>query len=321
MLLGSSFRQLIHPIEGKVMPEKLHYPEVRRHELVSSQVAQTFSINVLLPLQSHDEITRFPVVYVADGNLFFDIFKGLTQIEQMGGDPDCRYILVGIGYPGDGVAAGMILRGRDFTFAGYPQLALGRLTVDLTPIEGALLARPESPDVGGADDFQRFLGEELIPFIDANYPTLAGDRTYFGHSAGGAFGLYTMLTRRHLFGNYIVSSPAMTYNGTAGSGIVYDRYDFLFDRMREFAASGKSLAGTKLRLSVGTEEEFEETYRQFELTSSAYRMAALLRHLSLPGLDFSFKAFAGEGHQSAPIPAFRWGVSEMACRPPDPSSS
>jgi predicted alpha/beta superfamily hydrolase len=64
------------------MQEKRHYPEVLVHELVSSHVAQTFSIKVLLPLQHHGESTRFPVVYLTDGNFFFDIFKGMAQADQ-----------------------------------------------------------------------------------------------------------------------------------------------------------------------------------------------------------------------------------------------
>jgi predicted alpha/beta superfamily hydrolase len=36
-----------------------------------------------------------------------------------------------------------------------------------------------------APEFLRFIREELIPMIDANYPTIKGDRGFFGDSLGG----------------------------------------------------------------------------------------------------------------------------------------
>ncbi len=61
-----------------------------------------------------------------------------------------------------------------------------------------------------AADFVRFFREELIPFVEQNYRTSKGDRTLFGHSLGGQFTLYTLLTTQtELFENYIACAPAV----------------------------------------------------------------------------------------------------------------
>ena len=45
----------------------------------------------------------------------------------------------------------------------------------------------------GADTFYAVLRDELLPHIEAAWPTDPGDRTLVGHSNGGVFGMYTAL--------------------------------------------------------------------------------------------------------------------------------
>jgi hypothetical protein len=51
--------------------------------------------------------------------------------------------------------------------------------------------------------------DELMPFINANYPTDPADRAYLGHSRGGLFGLYTLFTKPDTFTRYIIGSPTI----------------------------------------------------------------------------------------------------------------
>ena len=55
------------------------------------------------------------------------------------------------------------------------------------------------------DNFIRFLGDELIPFVDKNYRT-SGFRTVAGQSASSAFAAYSFLKQPSLFDAYILSS-------------------------------------------------------------------------------------------------------------------
>jgi len=58
------------------------------------------------------------------------------------------------------------------------------------------------PGTGGADQFQRFVSEEWVPFIEEKYNG-NGTKILVGHSFGGAFALYSMMTDPDLFDAYI----------------------------------------------------------------------------------------------------------------------
>jgi hypothetical protein len=238
------------------------------------------------------------------------------------------FILVGIGYPGKGQFAGLSLRTRDFTHADYPKSDRHGDKLNW-PIEGVEVVEEGTKDAGGAEDFQRFIGEELIPFVDQSYPTIPGDRTYFGHSGGGFFGLYTMLTQTQLFRNYIVSSPGLSYSGELPGGYQYQNYEFGLHVVRDFLASGRSLEGIKLYLSVGTEEDFQPLYfgepptlggpetnaflysGHFQLTASVFRLASILKNAAIPGLKLMVESFPGEIHMSVYPIAFIHGVQAV----------
>ena len=283
-----------------------YYPPVETHLIPSRHVAQTFKVQVMQPIQQRGETSRFPVVYATDGNLTFDMLKGISHILQHTGTDAPRFVLVGIGYPGDSPMAGAILRGRDFCFEGYP-----RFSRQDPSMEGVAMPEETARQFYGGEDFQAFIAEELIPLVDEQYPTSIGDRTYFGHSAGGGFGLYTLLRRPALFRNYILSSPGLGFHGTTSAGIDYDRYDFALEETRRFITSAKSLDGNRVYLSVGTEEEFESTLANWQLTSNCYRLTALLKSAAIPGLELLSESFAGETHATAWPMAFMHGIQAV----------
>jgi len=283
-----------------------YVPPVATHLIESSYVAQTYKIQVALPSMKRGERTRFPVVYVTDGNRIFDLFKGIAHIIQATGRDAPRFILVGIGYPSDSPRAGAVLRTRDFMFAGSP-----KFDPKPPPVEGVLLPRKGTKALFGGEDFQRFIAHELIPLIDASYPTTPDARSYFGHSGGGSFGLSSLFSNPQLFDNYIISSPCVQFHGESSGGVMYENFDFLLREARRFIASGISLAGINLYLSVGSEEEFEPGTQRYQLTSSFYRMAALLKDAHLPGLRLVTEAFAGETHMTVWPMAFMHGLQAV----------
>jgi len=52
---------------------------------------------------------------------------------------------------------------------------------------------------GHAERFLEFIENELIPFIDRQYRTMASDRSLLGHSYGGGFAIYALAERPSLF--------------------------------------------------------------------------------------------------------------------------
>jgi uncharacterized protein len=284
-----------------------YFPLGDTHFIRSNHVRQTYKVQVMLPMQRRGETRRFPVVYTTDGNAIFDVFRGLSWLMQAYRPDAPAFILVAIGYPGDAPVTGEILRGRDLTFPGCPNWFSGFEV----PWEGIPAPEDNTKDFGGGEDFRRFIGDELIPFIDEHYETFPGDRTYFGHSVGGAFGLFILFTQTRLFKNYIVSSPALAYHGETAGGMHYDGHDFMLRRAQEFITESKSLAGIRLYMSVGTEEELEPLIANWHFTSSFYRMTAYLRMAAIPDLKLMTEVFAGETHATVWPLAFMHGVQAV----------
>ncbi len=291
------------------------FPPIETHLIRSKHVRQTFKIQVMRPGRKRGSTTRYPVVYATDGNWTFDMFKSLAYLLQLTDRDAPPFILVGICYPSDFAHAGMQLRVRDFTAPPYPRWGDNwsewlKKHYD-SGYEGVLLPEPGSKDFHGGEDFRNFIGEELIPFIDAKYETLPGERTYFGHSGGGFFGMYTMLTRPQTFKNYIVSSPGVIYHGEGPGGVRLDNNEFGLQMVRDFAASGKSLDGIKLYLSAGAEEESEPAVANWRLTSSLERLAKVFKDAAIPGLTLMSEIFPGESHITVWPIAFCHGVQAM----------
>lgn len=287
--------------------EARHYfPRVESHLLTSKYVAQTFKVQVMQPMRERDAEQPVPVIYATDGNLAFDVLKGIAYSIQRSPSDAPPFMVVGIGYPEDCPLAGSVLRARDFTFPGYPQLAMKPPT-----IEGVLQAAAGTKTYLGGEDFQQFIEQELIPFVDDRYATARDERIYFGHSAGAGFGLYTLFKRPELFKHYIISSPSLTYHGTSTAAVKYDNYDFLIREARRFVESGKALRGTRLYMSVGSEEEFEPTYMAWQLTSSFHRLAALLRANAVAGLELITEVFPQETHMTVWPGAYIHGIQAV----------
>jgi uncharacterized protein len=288
------------------MSARVDFPAAETHLIPSKYVHQTFKVQVMRPPQRRGETSRYPVVYVTDGNAIFEMFKAISILIQMSEHDAPPFILVGIGYPSDYPHAGALLRVRDFSFPRYP-----RFQLPTPPWEGVIAVEPGKMDVDGGEDFQQFIEDELIPFIDEKHETIPGDRTYFGHSGGGSFGLFTLLTKSHLFKNYVISSPALSYHGEAAGGHRYENYDFALDQAKEFIGSGRSLDGIRVYISAGAQEEFEPNLAPWRITSSVYRFVAQLKAAAIPGLQVMSEIFPGETHMTAWPIAFIHGVQAM----------
>lgn len=81
--------------------------------------------------------------------------------------------------------------------------------IELTP---TVLKTWNAP-TGGADKFLAFFKEELIPYINKNYPS-NGDNTLWGHSLGGMFVTYAMLQEPGLFKSFIAADPSYWWDNS-----------------------------------------------------------------------------------------------------------
>lgn len=160
---------------------------VETFTIESETLDRDFHIYVRLPRDYHQTDCRWPVVYLLDGGILFPMLAPLQLMMEFD-ELAPPAVLVGISYGGLGFANGN-LRSTDYTAPA-----------------------PEPDYFGGADHYQRFLADELIPRIKTDYRVDHDNSLVLGQSLGGQFTLYTALTRPALFGAYLSINPALNRN-------------------------------------------------------------------------------------------------------------
>ncbi len=145
-------------------------------------------ILVYLPENYKDSTTKYPVLYVLDGNDYFlpsiGIMEYLAMYNQL---PEM--IVIGIPHK---------MRFKE-----------------LTPTKTNRI-----PSGGGIDDFMTFIKKELIPYVEKNYRTQPF-RIFSGHSLGGLGVLYAFLNEPDMFNAYIGISSSVYWD----EGIMLKRAD------------------------------------------------------------------------------------------------
>lgn len=133
--------------------------------------------------EEFDNTKQYPVIYVLDASQHFYVVTGMLKQLLPWQIPNS--ILVGIKNTD---------RTRDFTHTNVP-----------------FQRGQESETSGGANNFIKFIDEELKPFIDNKYPT-ENNNTIIGHSTGGLFVLYSYLHHENSFDNYLAIDPSLWWD-------------------------------------------------------------------------------------------------------------
>ncbi|HET9446767.1 MAG TPA: alpha/beta hydrolase-fold protein [Steroidobacteraceae bacterium] len=273
----------------------LFIPAIEAHALPARRIDQTFEIRVMQPLLRRGETTRFPVLYLTDANAHFGMTSAIAQQLQLAGEVG-RFILVGIGYPGDHALVGELLRRRDLIPARRRKLSEVTLA---RRVAGVL--QPAQEKVGEADNFIAFIREQLIPFVNERFSTAPEARGYAGHSLGGGLGAHALLAHPDLFDRCILASPSLTFDGD----------EYLLDEAREFAAASRLRA--RVFIGVGEEEENSTvaSIAKARFVSSARRLAEILRSSAGGSTDLYLRIYAGETHSSVWPFAFTHGLRRL----------
>jgi len=154
-------------------------------------------------------------------------------------------------------------------------------TRDLTPPAPSDTTRVY-PQSSGADYFLKFIGDELMPYIDKNYRT-SPYSTLVGHSYGGLFVIHTLLTRPDLFDSYISISPSLQWD----NGGLVPKAENLFENNPELKG--------KLYMTLGNEGG--------QMLGNVWRFAAQLEEKSPDTFEWEFALMENETHGSIPHPS------------------
>jgi uncharacterized protein len=166
-------------------------PRSAQLTLESATLDRVYDLYVKLPPgydSSGNANLRYPVLYLNDATYNFQVAAGITHL-PMNAETIENIILVGIGYAHGSVGPESRIR-------------------DYTPTVNSDWMR----ETGGAAAYMTFLEREVIPLIEGAFRTDPSRRAYAGHSLGGLFGAYVLLTKPELFRYYALSSPSFWFD-------------------------------------------------------------------------------------------------------------
>jgi predicted alpha/beta superfamily hydrolase len=260
-----------------------------------------FQISVVRHPHLTDGDRAVPVLFVLDADMVFALAAEIARLRGTGNMLP-TVMVVGVGY-GAAFADMAKLRTADLT---PPLSEAGKQSMgDLASLIG--------DKDGGAEAFLTFLTKTLAPEIERRYPeTSPSERILFGHSLGGLFTSYALLTRPHAFSAFLCSSPSLWWDQFA-----------ILSHLPVFA--GK-LAGLKSKprvmISVGSKEQdlptkvppgLDMPLEAVQAMVAASRMvdgaADFVSALRESGLkDTTYVAFDGEDHATVIAAAIMRGL-------------
>lgn len=226
-----------------------------KYEKIYSQILkEERTLLVYLPDDYEQSNKHYPVIYQLDGSKSLYL-RGIAAIERLTGEnyiPEVIYI-----------AVANTERNRDM----LPFKTVYHRTA------------------GGADNFIKFLSEELIPFVDKKYRT-ASFNSIVGFSHSGQFVLYTLLTKPDSFDAYISCSPSISFDP-----------DYFYNKLIDLLNKNESLEKT-LSIVYGSAEgkEYYGDQHYFDMQNSVADFIDILNRKSPRGFNWSLIAVNGGKH-------------------------
>ncbi len=219
---------------------------------------------------------KYPVVYLLDGdNHFHSVVGMIRQLSSINGNTICPKMIV-VGIPNTN-------RTRDLTPTKGKH---GHPFVDSTMVA----------DSGGGDQFISFIEKELIPYIDATYPT-EPYRMFIGHSLGGLLVMHTLVNQPELFNAYVAIDPSMWWGDQKLlHKIKHMAFDEKFSRKSLYLGIANTVSEGMDTVSVKKDTTFETEHIR----------ALLALHTSLHNnakkqLSYRGKFYADDNHGSVPL--------------------
>ena len=166
-------------------------------ELYSNYTNYLYNIDVYVP-EGEVPDEGFPIYYVLDGSSYFQIVKETVRLQSRNAPKTGiqRAIVVGIGHGPDMHER----RFYDFTAPAASYIYPSRFKVK------------GHDNHGGAQNFSKFLEEELKPRIASNFPINTRQQILLGHSLAGYYVLWQLFNGKSNFQRYIAISPSIWWN-------------------------------------------------------------------------------------------------------------
>lgn len=228
--------------------------------LTSKVYKKDIPIKISIPTEFGEcDEDRFPLVIVLDGSSFFYSLVGMLQ--RFSHDYYCK------------ITPKMIVVGVDIENRNnelYPKL--------------------------DNDNFGDFLKNELIPFIDKNYPTKPY-RVYVGHSLGGLRVAHTAIYEPDLFDAFIIIDGSLSENN-------FEWYEAAKKKLKDYNPIGKRMfVAMAQTMPPSRPQDIEEI--KHDTTSHSTHMRAMIGFSEImlqKNTDnkdfFAWKFYPNENHSS-----------------------
>lgn len=216
--------------------------------------------------------TTYPVLYLLDGPGHFYSVTGI--IKRLSSSKIVPEMII--------VAIPNTKRSRDLT----------PTHVDLDFFSGDSIKYAS----GGGNKFLDFMEEELIPHIEKTYPA-ATYRTFVGHSFGGLSVINALISRQHLFDNYVAIDPSLWWDNQA------------FLKVADSILSVKKFEGKSLYVGVANtmDEGMKIKDVRKDTTKSTAHIRSILQFVNSMdaqnnnSLNFEWKYYKDDDHGSVPL--------------------
>lgn len=227
---------------------------------------------------------RYPVVYVTDADYAFPVIRQLGRRLNVEGPKIEEFILVGLSYSKG--EAGSTSRQRDYT-----------------PTPNGPRSAPPGAIHGQSKAYQRYLREQVKPFISAHYRSDPARSTFLGHSYGALLGTQILFSDPGMFSSYILGSPSLWYD---------KRY--ALKQEAEYARQHQDLQA-KVFLYVGAFEALrkgDQRYNQtVDMVADNKALETVLTGRKYPGLKLKSVVLNDEDHLSVAPRGFTQGLKYL----------
>lgn len=166
--------------------------------------------------------------------------------------------------------------------------------LDYTPVPTAPTGDGFSNKHGGAENFLKFLVEELRPILAEQFALNPQRHTLFGFSYGALFTVYTFSHQPEAFQRYWAASPSLWFGGETTRQL-------LLERLKTVELPGP----TRLTLTVGRDEQYPATFanearkahqQSRAMVDNVQAVMTLLQQRHLADLQLEVKVVADHDH-------------------------
>jgi uncharacterized protein len=223
-------------------------------------------------------LSQYPVVYVLDGQVFFEEIKGILNrlSKETGKSTANEMIVVGIG--------NIWQRDRDYS----PTHVASSPGVD-----------PQACAVsGGGEKFIQFLEKELFPYVQSKYPA-SPVRLLIGHSMGGLEAMNILLKHPGMFDYYAVIDPGMWWDNQK---LLTESKKILANRTFEKTTLFLAVANPK-GLDMNVSQIKTDTSEKTALIRPSLTLVDYVRQNQQNKLRFDWNYYKDYDHMTVPAPA------------------